>query len=183
MSGIWSLEEAKEQHSTSELLSTLLPQYLPNEPVVDYGCGNGFYIKRLRKKGFVAIGIEGTEDINKVGEVQDIIVADLSKELIVPLPASTSLCLEVAEHIEAKYQAIFLKNITKNCNGRLILSWAIPHQGGHGHVNEKENLSVIHEIKKHGFTLCFDETIELRQKLKGDRCWWFVNTIFIFDKI
>lgn len=181
---IWDLEEAQAQHSTSEKLAKVLPLFLPvGVPVVDYGCGRGFYVEQLREAGFPAFGIEGTHGINDIGLVKDIIEKDLSKPLGFELPESTTLCLEVAEHIDPKYESVFLENITKNCNGRMILSWAIPHQGGHGHVNERDNLSVIEKIEALGFSLDFKASNQLRSMMKGDRCWWFENTLFVFNKI
>jgi hypothetical protein len=179
---IWTQEEAESQHSVSPRLAELLPKYLPvSSPVVDYGCGRGFYVSKLRESGFEVIGVEGTPEINEIGIVKDILVADLSKPLSLKLLPSTTLCLEVAEHIEPKFETIFLDNILKYCSGRLILSWATPNQGGHGHVNELDNITVILKLKKRGLKLDFEATQRLRTEMRGDKCWWFQNTLFIFD--
>lgn len=181
---IWDKDEALAHHSVSERLVELLPNYLPKDRgVIDYGCGRGFYVDALRKQEYVAFGIEGTPEINEIGLVDDILVMDLTKPIVNGFHHSSSLCLEVAEHIEPKYQKVFLENITKNCAGRLVLSWAIPHQSGHGHVNEKDNLSVVYEMSKLGFYLNLPLTLLIRTEMAGDSCWWFENTLFIFDKV
>jgi hypothetical protein len=54
----------------------------------------------------------------------------------------------VAEHIPPEYESIFIENLI-SCNRKgIILSWAIPGQGGHGHFNEKPNDYVIDLITK-----------------------------------
>lgn len=181
---IWSLDEARLQHNVSIGVAESLADVLPlGVDVVDYGCGLGFYVKYFRALGFNVIGLEGTPGINDIAFVNDIVEQDLCESIRVKLPPSTTLCLEVAEHIEPDLEDVFLDNITRNCNGRLILSWAIPGQKGFGHINEQPNSYVISELYKRGFACNFGKTSLIREKVKNDKCWWFKDSILIFDKI
>ena len=47
--------------------------------------------------------------------------------------------LEVAEHIPLENEEAYLDNCCKLCEIGCILSWALPGQGGLGHVNEQPN--------------------------------------------
>ena len=45
--------------------------------------------------------------------------------------------LEVAEHIDAKFEAIYLSNIVRHASEGVIISWAVPGQSGEQHINCK----------------------------------------------
>jgi hypothetical protein len=47
------------------------------------------------------------------------------------------ISLEVALHIPEKYEAVYLDNILRHATKRIILSWAVPGQGGISHINNK----------------------------------------------
>ena len=49
------------------------------------------------------------------------------------------LSLEVGEHIPEDYEDIYLENLDRHADKIIILSWAVPEQGGFGHVNERDN--------------------------------------------
>ena len=180
--GIFTLDEAKiEHHSSTRLahqLTTILP---PNIPVIDYGCGKGTYIKHLSENGYECTGYEGTPEIDKVADFSPIIVADLTKPLG-ERPSGSVICLEVAEHIDAKYEGVLLDNITENCTGKLIISWAVVGQGGCGHVNEQNAHYVIPTIEKRGFKFNADQSERLRIYAGAD-LWWFKKSIYVFDKV
>ncbi len=180
--GIFTLDEAKiEHHSSTRLahqLTTVLP---PNIPVIDYGCGKGTYIKHLSENGYECTGYEGTPEIDKVADFSPIIVADLTKPLG-ERPSGSVICLEVAEHIDAKYEGVLLDNITENCTGKLIISWAVVGQGGCGHVNEQNAHYVIPTIEKRGFKFNAGQSEKLRT-FAGADLWWFKKSIYVFDKV
>ena len=61
------------------------------------------------------------------------------------------ICLEVAEHIPKEYEDTFLSNLERHAKTGIILSWAVPGQPGHYHVNNKPLSLVIEVMKKFGF--------------------------------
>lgn len=183
----WNLEEAFVSHAYSSRLAYLLLQVLPKDaPVVDYGCGPGMYVAYLRARGYRALGIEGTKDINEIGMVTDIRVADLSKPLppdvVGPEWVGNAISFEVGEHIDPASEDIFLDSLTARCSGRIVLSWAIPNQGGHGHVNEQPNQHIVEQMAKRGFAINIQTSNFLRMSLAEDPAWWFRNTLMVFDK-
>jgi cyclopropane fatty-acyl-phospholipid synthase-like methyltransferase len=46
--------------------------------------------------------------------------------------------IEVAEHIPKTYEQIYINNLVRHASHGIILSWAVPKQEGHGHVNNQD---------------------------------------------
>lgn len=189
---IWDLETAKKEHQHSPALAEALANILPKDvPVIDYGCGKGTYLAHLHKVGFGALmGIEGTIGINDISDFKGFILnADLSKPTDVIMceiwkesnHGTNVICLEVAEHIAPENESVFLDNITRYCTDWLILSWAIPGQGGCGHHNERDPEYVIETMKGRGFELQTIETKLLRSVIEP-HCWWFRQSLFALRK-
>ncbi|XP_042862656.1 uncharacterized protein LOC122247429 [Penaeus japonicus] len=61
--------------------------------------------------------------------------ADLSQPIHLGRKYDWVLSLEVAEHIPKKYEANFIENLIRHACKGIILSWAVPGQPGHHHVN------------------------------------------------
>lgn len=141
--------------------------------VYDFGCAAGKYVAKINEAGIDAVGFDGNP---VTGEFANCRVLDLAMPVHLP-PVSFILCLEVGEHIPAEYEAVFIDNIIRTLNpgGYLLLSWAIPGQGGYGHVNEKTNDDVIKLIPlkfNSGITEVFRESVS--------EVPWFKNTLMMF---
>ena len=64
------------------------------------------------------------------------------------------------------------------------MSWALPGQGGYGHINEKTTDSVIKLIEKNGFKLNIKKTKEIRDCIEiSFKFLYFKYNLLIFDKI
>lgn len=178
--GYWNSEESLTNHDFSYNLAKLIGEYLPkDETLFDFGCGPGVYLRYLHDIGFEnLLGLEGEPVEYRHFDTI------LKQDLAIPFNLEqwgNVLCLEVGEHIPYEYMDIFLDNITEHCNNKLILSWAIPSQGGFGHVNCLHNIEVIQEVEKRGFKLLVEDSIHARNIVE-DRLSYFRNTILIFEK-
>jgi len=144
--------------------------------VVDFGCGPGKYVKRLIGKGFECIGYDGNPNTPKYtnGVCK---VLDLSEKFDLGNKFECVISLEVGEHIPKKYEKNYIDNLTNHCENILICSWAIPGQGGDGHINCQTNEYVIEEFEKRGFALNRDLSNSLRN---ASSLSWFKNTLFVF---
>lgn len=177
---IWTTEEAKQHHYSSDNLAKALPALLDKSlPVLDFGCGRGDYLKFLAKKGFECIGIEGTPDASQFKNTH---VADLSKPVTIDLPKGNVLSFEVGEHIEKEGESNFLDTLARFAEKRIVMSWAIPGQGGIGHVNERSNVYIVRRMQERNFVYNRRLSNEIRQKMNGDALWWFQNTLLVFDR-
>lgn len=198
--GVWSFEDATHEwdgqgkgHGSCQSLKSLFEKYLSKStPIIDMGCGLGDYIHHLAEKGFEVYGFDGTPNIDECSIYHPVLEADLTEPLSqqLEIPKGNVISLEVGEHIPQNYESQLLDNLTEYCLDTLILSWAIPNQGGHGHFNEQPNVYIIERVEERG--LEYDElsTSQFRTELAElinhnpvDGPWsFFLNTIMIFKR-
>lgn len=158
--------------------------------VADYGAGNGFYAKRLTQLGLSAEAVhcyDGNAGIvNKSGGLCSMV--DLSS-LQPKLPkVDLVYSLEVGEHIPKDREAAFMDNLAHAAKDMLMLSWALPHQPGVGHVNCQPNSYVIQKMKERGFVFRKSFTAGIRSYIsrkcpKGMNTPNFKRTIMVFRRI
>ena len=72
------------------------------------------------------------------------------------------ISLEVAEHIPEKYEAVYLDNIFRHATEGIILSWAVPGQGGLSHINNKPIEYVTKVMRDNGFKRDAGKTMKLQ---------------------
>lgn len=189
-SGGWKLEDALKEHAFSLELAYWINELISKDrfsfSFVDIGCGPAFYsafIERHNKNAIVYAC-----DANPLNEISftDIAKIDISKKdyiadyYVHTPPFDIALCLEVGEHIEPEHEATVLDNIANSATKKIIMSWAIPGQGGFGHVNCRENDYIIAQMEARGWKHNPEESDFLRARCSG--CDWFKNTIMVFDK-
>ena len=64
------------------------------------------------------------------------------------------------------------------------MSWALPGQGGDGHINERPTKYIIERIEKHGFKLNRDKTNKIRKIISNKLLFiYFRHNLLIFDKV
>jgi len=85
----------------------------------------------------------------------------------------------VAEHINPEFEQTFLRNLSRHCSKKLVLSWAVPGQGGQRHVNERGEVYVINRMKEWGFELDEKATESLREAASIS---WFKKSIYVFTR-
>ena len=181
--GIWDMETVNRGgHKHDEpLVAAIAGLYNPTL-AADLGCGDGWYCKRLRDLGWPAVhGYEGCSDMVKQGVYDDIFVLDLTKRRWVGIKYDLILCLEVGEHIPPDHEKTFLDNVSEFGKDALsvIMSWAIPGQGGRGHFNEKPNRYVQEEMMSRGFVVDPWATRFLRE---SSSLKWFKNTVVAYGR-
>jgi hypothetical protein len=183
--GYWNGKTAHDHHAHSPELACWIYNFLKSKnqtdvQIYDFGCGLGNYLEKLKENGFDKLtGYEAEIPDKKVFE--NIKKYDLTIPIDLPIKGNI-LSLEVGEHIPIQYMDVYINNISNNCKKYLILSWAMPDQPGHGHVNCLENKEVITILEQKGFKLLSSETSNARSVIKDD-CYWFKNTLLIFEKI
>jgi len=177
--GIWSLVEMMKRRPCDFLLAAAIATYYKTPATaVDLGCGDGQYCRIFKTYNWPLVhGYEGASQIANLGVYNQVFQVDLSK----PLCESTSyefvLCLEVGEHIPRKHEQVFIENVCKFCKKHLVISWAIPGQGGTGHFNERPNSYIVDEFVGRGFKFNNKLTDRLRKHISVR---WFRNTVMVF---
>jgi hypothetical protein len=177
--GVFTKEDAKH-HQSSLNLAKWLVSYLPNDvPVIDFGCGNGYYVGYLEMHKFEAIGVDGLQP--DVQLCKHFLKKDLTDLIHLPLKGSV-ISLEVGEHLPKIYQENFTHNLIKHCTKHLVLSWAEIGQPGIGHINCRSQEDVISDIESRGFKLNREATEDARNNI-DENCNWFRRTLLIFERV
>ena len=174
--GIWTTREEIATHQFDESIAVTISKMFPViRTVADIGCGNGDYTKYLNSTKIKCSGYDGsplTEEITS-GECY---IMDFSVPVVIGT-FDLVLCLEVGEHIPAQYEKVFIDNICNAARKLIILSWAVPGQGGTGHVNCHDNEYIIYKISRRGFGFY----PELTKRLRRDATLsWFKDTLMAF---
>ena len=164
-------------------LASLFQTLFSNYSVLDMGAGigqYGHYYRQNAVKGAVKYtGVDGALNVETFTKnfVRWV-------DLTVPMPRDIRLhdwvtCLEVGEHIPAEFEHLLFENIFKRNRCGVALSWAVPGQGGHGHINEKNNDAVINIMIQNGYNLHDDITKAGRTVASY---YWFRNSFMFFSK-
>ena len=137
------------------------------ERVIDLGCANGDLVAEWTKRGYEALGVEGSSHIKDYMEDNaSLILADLRS----PLPDNLKnfdlvTCFEVLEHIEEEYSEMVVDNICYLTKKFVVTSAAPPGQGGHYHVNCQDKKYWIDKFEKRSFEYNDRATGEIRAML------------------
>lgn len=162
---------------TNWLLSFLTEKGVKN--LFDFGCSTGYYLQYLSEKsdGLNLLGVEPNVSLRE-NRFHNILQYDLAKPFNLN-QTGTILCLEVLEHIPPAFESIVIDNIVNHCDKYLIISWAVPGQGGYGHFNEKSFDDVQKLFKNRGFSLMSEETRIARDNAQIP---WLKNNVAVFIK-
>jgi SAM-dependent methyltransferase len=135
----WLEPQEKQNHiSAHKVLHLLFETYKPRS-VLDVGCGLGTWLSVARELGAETVcGIEGDWlDLKQLRIEQEYVtVRDLELPFNLNRSFDLVISLEVAEHLSPAAASSFIASLI--AHGDVILfSAAIPHQGGHNHINEQ----------------------------------------------
>jgi len=175
--GIW-LEDSAEHIADLGLLHGL-KVLMSSGSLVDFGCGKATYAKALADCNFKVKAFDGNPNtVEMTGGFARVL--DLSNPFDLEECFDFVLSFEVGEHIPIQYEQSYLDNLCRHAHRAVIVSWAVPGQGGHGHVNERPNSYLIQEFLKRGFQYGKTQSKYLRNKTNQLR--HFKNTLMVFHK-
>jgi uncharacterized HAD superfamily protein/hypoxanthine phosphoribosyltransferase len=146
--------------------------------IVDLGCGRGWYVNALHRAGVEVIGYDGNPKVKEQGEL--FFQCDLVEPQSWPQQFDIALCLEVGEHIPLKFADQLLDNVCNAARRQVVLSWAVPGQPGHGHVNCQENTWVEERMEQRGFRR--NTVVEAAIK-STIALTYFHNTLMVYDRV
>lgn len=168
--------------SSAEVVVPLVCSMLRPSSVVDFGCGVGTWLKV-----FIEQGVEDAQglELSDLSDDHYLIPREKvltgvnfgSKSLEISGTTDLAVCLEVGEHIDAKYSSILVENLTKTSD-LVLFSAAIPGQTGVQHVNEQP-LSYWRDLfAERGY----QEIDCIRPHIQNTSgvAWWYRQNIVIF---
>jgi len=144
--------------------------------VMDLGSGCGNAADYFYKKGLKVVAIEGLAE-NVQLSLYPAVKHDLTSG---PVITKVDLvhCQEVVEHIDAQY----IDNLMDSfLSGRIILmTHALPGQGGHHHVNEQPAEYWINQFERRGCSLLDEDSLRVRQLAANDRATYMAASGLLF---
>jgi hypothetical protein len=146
--------------------------------LIDFGCGNGTWIKAFASLGVnELLGIDGdyVKKENLLIDPKFFRPYDLSKKFRTPKKYDLAISLEVAEHLEKKYAEQFIENII-NHSDIILFSAATPGQGGVEHLNEQQISYWAEKFFNHGY-IPFDFIRKKLKDFKNIEPWYLYNTL------
>jgi hypothetical protein len=146
--------------------------------VMDLGSGAGNAADWFFKKGVRTIAVDGLS-ANIPLSFYPAVCHDLTKG---PVVTSVDLvhCQEMVEHIEERYLGSLLSSLA--CGRVILMTHALPGQGGHHHVNEKAADYWINHIQARGYNLMVEDTNRVRGIAKQERAVFMERSGLIFHR-
>lgn len=150
--------------------------------IIDVGCALGFNARWLLDLGYDVIGVEGFPEYiagNKLPR-ERVFQIDYSKQGWAPgREFDLALCTEFVEHVEARFVQNFIETF-KKCR-YVLMTHALPGQGGHHHVNEQPASYWIAHLDAAGFDHLADESALLQSTHTG-KYHYGRNTLLLFRR-
>lgn len=181
--GGWCSKSSTEtggNHMTDMKLVPALIEFLSGKYIGSFGDGPGRYKQLIQDSGKVE-GYDAYDGApfctsTSEGRVQFL-------DLTLPqygLPLyDWIVSLEVAEHIPQKYEAIYIDNVVRHAREGVILSWAVPGQGGYSHVNNRP-FDYVKALME-SFEFVHDEISSTKLR-NASSFGWFKNNINVFRR-
>lgn len=167
--------------------------------VVEFGCGAGWFLHYLKSYGVgVLQGLEPEKSADCVRENEfqcggktilfdqdvrkNITTRSIIRKIDFGKKFDLAMCVEVVEHINARYANIAIQNLTRHSD-LIIFSAATPGQGGYGHINEQPFGYWEERFKKQGFECDKETTQAFREYLTNKKAKkWYCNNVAVFER-
>lgn len=144
-------ESGDHTDTSSAAVLSLLP--VLGKSVVDFGCGQGDWLRRAESLGASDIlGLDTYSTERPLGIPA--CSADLSAPVALSKRYDLAICVEVAEHLPPESSSILAESLA-NAADLILFSSAVPGQGGCFHLNEQAPSYWSDIFRSLGF-LCFD---------------------------
>lgn len=136
--------------------------------VLDVGCGEGHAARFFRDLGCRVLGVDGSVQARRDSRIPDAhVLHDFTRGTYVPGEDFDLVwSAEFVEHVEESYCEHFLRTF-EAARRVLMMTFAVPDQPGHHHVNLQEQDYWIDQLHAHGFRYDAERTRETRQLATG----------------
>lgn len=174
-------EESEQALRLAKLLNWI---YSPKS-VLDIGSATGLYLKPFADEGIKVTGVDYSDEAFMENVLmiprESMKNIDITKEPI-GIVADLSLCIEVLEHIPAKFADVAVKHIVETSD-TIFFSAAQPGQGGVGHINCQPKDYWEDRFKKSGYLRDITDEDYIRIIMNsGYHMGWLINNLMVFKK-
>lgn len=151
---------------------TYLVRRFSVESVLDLGCGRAYSSAYFNQLGCRVLAVDGMLE-NVTSAVYPAIYLDLTKSKVVT-KVDLVHCQEVVEHIEETYLDNLLSSLC--CGKFIVMTNALPGQGGYHHVNEQETEYWVAQLKRYNCSVLLEDTKRIRQLAGQDGATYLAKT-------
>ncbi|KAL3864729.1 hypothetical protein ACJMK2_006386 [Sinanodonta woodiana] len=139
------------QHFADENLAEALSELFKGKRVASFGDGPGKYKELLEnsRKGITYDAYDGAPFCNDTSQGKVKFLDLTLYQYGLPM-YDWVISLEVAEHIPREFENVYISNINRHAREGLVLSWAVPGQGGYAHINNHPLYYVVQIMKENG---------------------------------
>jgi len=142
------------------------------ESVLDLGAGRAYSSSYFHRAGAKVIAVDGMRE-NCANSLFPSIQIDLTKTSVY-CKVDLVHCQEVVEHIEERYLENLLNSLT--CGKFIVMTNALPGQGGYHHVNEQPTEYWVKHLKRYNCDLLIEDSTRIRQLAKLDGAKYLAET-------
>jgi hypothetical protein len=146
--------------------------------VLDLGSGRGYSSRYFHDRGLRVLAVDGMKD-NCLNAVYPTVQIDLTKAMVVT-NVDLVHCQEVVEHIEERYAHNLLSSLA--CGKFIVMTNALPGQGGHHHVNEQPTQYWVDLLSGYGYDVLVEDTNRVRKLATNDGATYLANTGLVLAK-
>ena len=168
------------QHAFDEPLAKELNEFFSGKRVASFGDGPGIYKQYLDSKGSLKCydAYDGAPFVDTTTNNR-VKFLDLSVPIYHLDQYDWVISLEVAEHIPAEFEAIYVDNLVRHAKEGIVLSWAKIGQGGHSHVNNRDFEYVKAKMESLGFSHDIKWSTRLKEKAS---LHWLKDNINVYRR-
>lgn len=140
--------------------------------VLDLGCGAAFSSRWFASKGLDVVAVDGMRE-NVERAMFPAVQIDLTK-MAVTTHVDLVHCQELVEHVESQY----VGNVTASlaCGRVILMTHALPGQGGFHHVNEQPAQYWFAELAKMNCHMLAEDTRRVRALAQRDGAKYLAET-------
>jgi SAM-dependent methyltransferase len=146
------------------------------QSVLDLGSGMGYSAHYFNKLGLKVLAVDGLWE-NCMNAIYPTLQLDLTKSKVVTR-VDLVHCQEVVEHIEEEFLDNLLASLA--CGRIIVMTNALPGQGGHHHVNEQPTNYWIEHLRQHKCEVLVEDSNRVRQLAKLDGAHYLAQTGVVF---
>lgn len=140
--------------------------------VLDLGSGRGYAARWFQRSGLDVLAVDGLRE-NCEKAIHPTLQVDLTRGSVY-CRVDLVHCQEVVEHIHADHLENLLASLT--CGRYIVMTHALPGQGGHHHVNEQPTEYWIQHLQRHGCEVLVEDSNRIRNLAAKDGAKYLAQT-------
>jgi SAM-dependent methyltransferase len=140
--------------------------------VLDLGAGLGYSSDYFFRAGLQVVAVDGLRE-NCINSKYPVLHCNLTKSRVF-CQVDLVHCQEVVEHIEEKFLKNLLQSLT--CGRFIVMTNALPGQGGHHHVNEQPTEYWVEHLRRYSCEVLVEDTNRVRELAAKDKAVYLART-------